>query len=122
MLDIPALMLVLGEHSFPHELYTWCTTVLSNASKLDKQYMHVPSSARTAPVVASSMCPFLVINVPTGFPRTMSRIVSPCLIPLAMTTAVSPSTAFTADFNCVCVGVGGGGGGIQFDNRDCSKS
>lgn len=48
------------------------------------------------------MCPFLVIKVPTGFPRTISRMVSPCLIPLAMTTAVSSSTACTADCNCRC--------------------
>ena len=61
----------------------------------------IPSSTKASTGVASSLWPFFVTKVPTVFPRTMSRIVSLRLMPLAMTTAVPPSTASTVDFSCV---------------------
>lgn len=42
----------------------------------------------------------LVMKVPTCSPLTMSSMVSPCLRPLAITTAVSFCTASKAHFSC----------------------
>ena len=63
----------------------------------DIKVSSLPSSAIVSGGAASSVCPLRVIRVPIGFPFMMSRMVSPCLRPLAITTAVPSFTACTAD-------------------------
>ncbi len=63
-------------------------------------YYCLPLSAITCTGSVLSSCPECVISVPMGFPLITSIMVSPCLWPLVIITAVCPSnTALSADCN-----------------------
>ena len=84
---------------------------------------HSPSSAMTSAGTHESLEPFLVTSVPTDLPLMMSKMVSPLPRPLAITTAVFPSTAWTADLSCEGGGEDAieGGGGSDPGSTSCNN-